>query len=314
MAAVVLRRLRDLVIVLFVVGTVLFFLLRSIPGDPAQVLLGTKADPEQLERLRRDLGLTGPLPEQYLHWLGNVLTGDFGTSIKYQLPVPQMILDHIAPTLTLAVLGTVISFLLTVLIVTWATVSPHNRVARFVNRAAQFGLALPEFWLALLAVYLFALTLGWFPTSGYTPLFEDPVTAISQLALPLTVLVIGQTAFLTITMEESVLGELSQLYLRTARAKGVGERRIMLRHVLPNSMLPVLTTVGLNFASLIGGVVVIESIFVIPGLGTMLLGAVYARDFPLIQGGVMFVAFLFVVVNLLVDLAYALIDPKVRVS
>ncbi|GAA3867485.1 ABC transporter permease [Saccharothrix violaceirubra] len=314
MAVVVLRRLRDLVVVLFVVGTVLFFLLRSIPGDPAQVLLGTKADPAQLDRLRRDLGLTGPLHEQYLTWLGNVLTGDFGTSIKYQLPVPQMILDHLAPTLTLAVLGIVISFLLTVLIVTWATVSPGNRVARFVGRAAQFGLALPEFWLALLAIYLFALTLGWFPTSGYTPFFEDPPTAIAQLALPLAVLVIGQTAFLTITMEESVLGELSRSYLRTARAKGVHERRIMVRHVLPNSMLPVLTTAGLNFASLIGGVVVIESIFVIPGLGTMLLGAVYARDFPLIQGGVMFVAFLFVLVNLLVDLAYALVDPKVRVS
>ncbi|MEV8637090.1 ABC transporter permease [Streptosporangium sp. NPDC051023] len=314
MLLVILRRLRDLVVVLFVVGTVLFFLLRSIPGDPAAVLLGTKASPEQLERLRHDLGLTGPLYEQYLHWLGNVLTGDFGTSIKYNLPVLQMIFDNIAPTLTLAVASTVISFLLTVLIVTWVTVAPHNRVARLVSRATQFGLALPEFWLALLAVYLFALTLGWFPPGGYTPLFTDPAVAITQLALPVAVLVIGQTAFLTITMEESVLGELTQLYLRTARAKGVGERRIMLRHVLPNSMLPVLTTVGLNFASLIGGVVVIESIFIIPGLGTTLLGAVYARDFPLIQGGVMFIAFLFVLMNLLVDLAYALIDPKVRVS
>ncbi|MBB4914108.1 ABC transporter permease [Streptosporangium saharense] len=314
MLGVILRRLRDLVIVLFVVGTALFFLLRSIPGDPAAVLLGTKASPEQLERLRHDLGLTGPLYEQYLHWLGNVLTGDFGTSIKYNLPVLQMIFDNIAPTLTLAIASTVISFMLTVLIVTWVTVAPNNRVARLVNRATQFGLALPEFWLALLAVYLFALTFGWFPTGGYTPLFEDPATAITQLALPVAVLVVGQTAFLTITMEESVLGELTQLYLRTARAKGVGERRIMLRHVLPNSMLPVLTTVGLNFASLIGGVVVIESIFIIPGLGTTLLGAVYARDFPLIQGGVMFIAFLFVLMNLLVDLAYALIDPKVRVS
>ncbi|GII66613.1 ABC di/oligopeptide transporter inner membrane subunit [Sphaerisporangium krabiense] len=314
MLLVVLRRLRDLVVVLAVVGTFLFFLLRSIPGDPAQVLLGLKASPEQLARLHEELGLTGPLYEQYFHWVGNVLTGDFGTSIKYQAPVLDMIAGHIAPTLTLAIASTVISFLLTVLVISWVTVSPHSWVARGVNRVAQFGLALPEFWLALLAVYVFALALGWFPTSGYTPLFTDPVTSVPQLVLPIAVLVVGQTAFFTITMEESVLGELTQLYLRTARAKGVTERRIALRHVLPNSMLPVLTTVGLNFASLIGGVVVIESIFVIPGLGTMLLGAVYARDFPLIQGGVMFIAFLFVVVNLLVDLAYSLVDPKVRVS
>ncbi|RFS83010.1 ABC transporter permease [Actinomadura spongiicola] len=314
MVLVILRRLRDLVLVLFVVGTTLFFLLRSIPGDPAQVLLGTKASPEQLDRLRADLGLTGPKYEQYLNWLGNVVTGDFGTSIHYQQPVLQVIGDHIAPTLTLAVTSTAISFVLTVLIVSWAAVSPHNWVARFVNRATQFGLALPEFWLALLVVYVFALNLGWFPTSGYTPFFADPVAAVPQLVLPVAVLVIGQTAFFTITMEEGVLGELSQPYLRTARAKGVTERRIAIRHVLPNAMLPVLTTVGLNFASLIGGVVVIESIFVIPGLGTTLLGAVYARDFPLIQGVVMFIAFLFVAVNLLVDLTYSLVNPKVRVA
>ncbi|RKT54627.1 ABC transporter permease [Saccharothrix australiensis] len=313
MAAVVLRRLRDLVVVLLVVGTALFFLLRSIPGDPARVLLGAKASPEQLDRLRRDLGLTGPPHEQYLHWLGNVLTGDFGTSIKYGLPVPRMVLDHVGPTLTLAVLATAISLVLTVLVVGWVTTSPRSRVARLVNRVAQFGLALPEFWLALLAIYLFALTLGWFPTSGYAPLTAEPATAVARLALPVAVLVVGQTAFLTITAHESVLGELSQPYLRTARAKGVPERRVLLRHVLPNAMPPVLTTAGLNFASLVGGVVVVESIFVIPGLGTMLLGAVYARDFPLIQGGVMFIAVLFVLVNLLVDLVHALVDPRVRV-
>lgn len=314
MVLVVLRRLRDLALVLFVVGTALFFLLRSIPGDPAQVLLGTKATPEQLARLRADLGLTGPKHEQYLHWLGNVVTGDFGTSIQYQEPVLRVIGDHIAPTLTLAVASTAISCALTVLIVSWAAVSPHSRAARTVNRAAQFGLALPEFWLALLAVYLFALYLHWFPTSGYTPIYTDPAAAVPQLALPVAVLVVGQTAFFTITLEEGVLGELSQPYLRTARAKGLAERRIALVHVLPNAMLPVLTTVGLNFASLIGGVVVIESIFVIPGLGTTLLGAVYARDFPLIQGAVMFIAFLFVAVNLLVDLTYSLLNPKVRVT
>lgn len=314
MLLVILRRLRDLVIVLLVVGTSLFFLLRAIPGDPARVLLGEKATAQQVVNLRHELGLSGPIYEQYLHWLKNMITGDFGTSITFQVPVLRMLVTHIGPTVTLALASTVISFVLTALIITWVTVSPHSWLARWVNRVTQFSLALPEFWLALLGVYLFALVLGWVPPSGYTPFATDPVSAGYHLILPVAVLVVGQVAFFTITMEESVLAELTQLYLRTARAKGVAERRIVLRHVLPNAMLPVLTTVGLNFASLVGGVVVIESIFVIPGLGTMLLDAVYARDFPLIQGGVLFVAFLFVFVNFLVDLAYVLFNPKVRVA
>ncbi|WP_166346516.1 ABC transporter permease [Phytoactinopolyspora limicola] len=314
MAMVVLRRLRDLLVIMVVVGTFLFFLLRSIPGDPAEVLLGTRATPEQLERLREDLGLGGPVLSQYGHWITSALVGDLGTSIRFQAPVMDLILSHVVPTLTLAVASTVVSMLLTVSIITWVTVRPRSFLARTVNRGVQFGLALPDFWMALIAIFLFALTLGWFPTSGYTPVLDDPGMALTELVLPVAVLVIGQTAFFTITMEESVLGELTQLYLRTARAKGIKETRIAIRHVLPNSLLPVLTTVGLSFASLIGGVVVIESIFVIPGLGTLLLGAVYARDFPLIQGGVLFIAFLFVAVNLLVDLTYSLADPKVRVA
>jgi len=314
MIPVILRRLRDLVIIMFVVGTALFFLIRSIPGDPAKVLLGIKATPEQLAALRADLGLDGPLWQQYLEWISRAVRGDFGVSIKYREPVTELIFGHLAPTITLAVFATVISFGLTVLLVTWSTVKPTSRLSRFVNRLVQFGLALPEFWTALVLILVFSMTLRWFPPSGYTPLFQDPATALTQLAIPVVVLVIGQTAFFTITLEESVLGELTQLYLRTARVKGLSEWRIATRHVMPNSLLPILTTVGMNFASLIGGIVVIESIFVIPGLGTLLLGAVYARDFPLIQGGVLFVAFLFVFVNLLVDLTYSLADPKVRVA
>lgn len=314
MIPVILRRLRDLVIIMFVVGTALFFLIRAIPGDPAKVLLGLKATPEQLAALRADLGLDGPLWQQYLEWITRAVRGDFGVSIKYREPVTELIFGHLAPTLTLAVFATVISFTLTVLLVTWTTVKPASYVSRFVNRLVQFGLALPEFWMALVLILVFSMTLRWFPPSGYTPLFEDPLKAISQLAIPILVLVISQTAFFTITLEESVLGELTQLYLRTARVKGLSEWQIATKHVMPNSLLPILTTVGMNFASLIGGIVVIESIFVIPGLGTLLLGAVYARDFPLIQGGVLFVAFLFVFVNLLVDLTYSLADPKVRVA
>lgn len=314
MLGVFARRLRDLVIIMMVVGTALFFLVRSIPGDPARVLLGIHATHEQVAQLRDELGLTGPIYVQYWHWITSMAQGDFGTSIKYQLPVFEMIMNHVVPTLTLAILCTIISSILTVSIITWLTVRPRSWAARGVARLAQFGLALPDFFMALIAIFIFALVLRWFPTSGYTELWTDPLGAIQRLVLPIGVLVISQTAFFTITLEESVLGELSRLYLRTARAKGISESRIVLKHVLPNSLLPMLTTVGLNFASLIGGIVVIESIFVIPGLGTLLLGAVYTRDFPLIQGGVLFVAFLFVMANLLVDLTYSLADPRVRVK
>jgi len=311
---IILRRLVNLVIILFVVGTLLFFLIRAIPGDPAVALLGSTAKPEELEALRQDLGLSGPLYLQYLGWFGRVLQGDFGMSIIYDKPVLQVIADHIAPTLTIAIISTALSFLIAVLITVWNSASPRNPIARALNQVSQIGLALPDFWLAVLLVYLIALNLRWLPTSGYTDIWVDPVASLRTLVLPIAVLVIGQAASYVIVLREGMLGQMSQLYLRTARVKGLSEFSVALRHALPNALLPILTIVGLNFAGLVGGIVILENIFVIPGLGSMMLGAINSRDFLLLQGGALFVAFLFVVVNLITDLTYALVDPKVRVS
>ncbi|MBN9238758.1 MAG: peptide ABC transporter permease [Micrococcales bacterium 70-64] len=314
MLGIILRRLVNLVIILFVVGTLLFFLIRAIPGDPAVALLGSTAKPEELEALRQDLGLSGPLYLQYLGWFGRVLQGDFGMSIIYDKPVLQVIADHIAPTLTIAIISTALSFLIAVLITVWNSASPRNPIARALNQVSQIGLALPDFWLAVLLVYLIALNLRWLPTSGYTDIWVDPVASLRTLVLPIAVLVIGQAASYVIVLREGMLGQMSQLYLRTARVKGLSEFSVALRHALPNALLPILTIVGLNFAGLVGGIVILENIFVIPGLGSMMLGAINSRDFLLLQGGALFVAFLFVVVNLITDLTYALVDPKVRVS
>lgn len=314
MLGIILRRLVNLVIILFVVGTLLFFIIRAIPGDPAIALLGSTAKPEELEALRQDLGLSGPLYAQYLGWFGRVLHGDFGMSIIYDKPVLQVIADHIAPTLTIAIISTALSFLIAVLITVWNSASPRNPIARALNQLSQIGLALPDFWLAVLLVYLIALNLRWLPTSGYTDIWVDPVASIRTLILPIAVLVIGQAASYVIVLREGMLGQMSQLYLRTARVKGLSEFRVAMKHALPNALLPILTIVGLNFAGLVGGIVILENIFVIPGLGSMMLGAINSRDFLLLQGGALFVAFLFVLVNLLTDLTYALVDPKVRVS
>ncbi|WP_409495370.1 ABC transporter permease [Amycolatopsis sp. cmx-11-12] len=314
MTGLLLRRLRDLVIILVIVGTMMFFVIRLIPGDPAQTILGPTARPSDVDALRESMGLNGTLWEQYLGWAGNVLQGDFGTSITYHAPVLGVVADHILPTLTLAVLSTVISFFLSVAITSWQAVSPRNPVARLLDRMSALGMAMPDFWISLMLVLVFSVTLRWFPSSGYENLFTDPATAVPALVLPLTVLIIGQTALFVLTLRESLLGELPLAYLRTARVKGLSERQVMTKHVLPNALMPLITQLGSNFAMLVGGIVIIESIFVVPGLGHLLMGAVSTRDFPLIQGVTLFVAVLFVLVNLLVDLSYALLDPKVRVS
>ncbi|MFE0019602.1 ABC transporter permease [Amycolatopsis sp. NPDC059021] len=314
MTGVLLRRLRDLVLILVIVGTMMFFVIRLIPGDPALAILGPTARPSDVDALRASMGLDGPLWQQYLSWAGHVLQGDFGTSITYHAPVLQVVAEHILPTLTLAVLSTVISFLVSVAITTWQAVSPRNPVARAFDRLSSLGMAMPDFWISLVLVLIFSVTLRWFPSSGYHNLFTDPVAAVPALVLPLAVLVIGQTALFVLTLRESLLGELPLAYLRTARVKGLSERQVLLNHVLPNAMMPLITQLGSNFAMLVGGIVIIESIFVIPGLGHLLMGAVSTRDFPLIQGVTLFVAVLFVLVNMLVDLSYALLDPKVRVS
>lgn len=309
----VLRRLRDLVIVLLVVGTTLFFIVRMIPGDPAVAMLGDTATPEQLEHLRRILGLDGPIWQQYLIWLGNVVVGDLGESIVYDAPVLEILMSRLPTTLTLAVFSIVISFFLALGITVWNAASPGNWLSRLIINTAPVGFSVPGFWIALIAIFIFAVQLRWLPAGGYVPLFEDPAKAIPLLVLPVATLCVGQTAQFVLILRESIAGEMAHLYLRTARSKGLRELVVVYKHVMPNALLPIITVLGLDFALLIGGVAIIETVFLIPGLGSMLLTAVGQRDYPLIQGAALFIAFLFVVINLLVDFLYAVVDPKVRV-
>lgn len=314
MLPLLLRRARDLFIVMLLVATAIFFIVRIIPGDPAIAIAGDQATQAQIEALRQSLGLDAPLWQQYLQFLGGLLVGDFGQSTTFNGPALPIILGNLAPTLVLAFTATILSVLVAVPLTVRTTLHPGGVLARVVNRSNAIAVATPEFWIALILTLFFAVQLRLLPVSGYADPFSDPAGAVRFLALPVLVLMINQVAVFTLNLRESVIGEMLQLYLRTARAKGLRERAVLARHVLPNAVLPAMTVVGNNLGTLLGGVVVLETIFVIPGLGSLLNQAVGTRDYAIIQGVTILVALMFVFINFLVDLAYMFADPKVRVS
>lgn len=313
MAGLLLRRIRDLVIVLFLVGSAMFFIIHLIPGNPAIALLGPFATQDQIEDLTRSMGLDQPLIAQYGTWLANVVQGDLGTSIGFSQPVLTVILDHITPTILLAFGSTVISCAIAVPLAIRAAARPRSAWARLVTPVTAFGLAMPSFWLALMLVLIFGVLLRVLPTGGYVDVGSDPGEAISYLVLPIVVLVAHQAALFVATLRESISGEMLSLYLRSARAKGVKERGVLYRHVLPNALLPAITVVGSSFGNVLGGVIVIETVFSIPGWGQLLYNGILSRDYPLIIGVTLMIAVVYVLVNLVADLLYLVADPRVRV-
>jgi peptide/nickel transport system permease protein len=314
MGRLVLRRVRDLVIVLFLVGTAMFFIIHLIPGNPATALLGPYATQDQIEDLTRSMGLDQPLWTQYLAWLGNVVQGDFGTSIGFSEPVLDVVADHVVPTLALAVGSTVISCAIAVPLAVRAAAKPRSLWARLVTPVTAFGLAMPSFWLALVLVLVFGVVLDLLPTSGYVDPGDDLVGSVPYLVLPIVVLVAHQAALFVATLREGISGELLSLYLRSARAKGVKEKGVLYRHVLPNALLPAITVIGSSFGAVLGGVIIIETVFSIPGWGQLLYNGIQSRDYPLIIGVTLMIAVVYVVVNLIADLLYLVADPRVRVQ
>lgn len=314
MERLILRRLRDLVIVLLLVGTAMFFIIHLIPGKPAAALLGPYATKDQIDALTRQMNLDGPVILQYFTWLGNAVTGDFGKSITFAQPVLTVIVDHALPTIFMALASTVLSVVLAVPLALKAAAKPRSIWARLLTPITAFGLALPSFWLGLILVLVFGVFLRIFPVSGYVDLLSHPFEGLKYLVLPIIVLASHQVALFVATLRESISGELLNLYLRTGRAKGIKEKTLLYRHVLPNALLPVITVVGASFGYLLGGAIVLELVFAIPGWGLTLYNAIQSRDYPLILGLTLTMAVLFVIVNLIADLLYVLADPKVRVQ
>jgi len=307
-----LRRLLATIPVLLIVAVLVFLLLRMTPGDPAAILAGDAANTEQIARIRQSLGLEKPIVVQFGIWVGQMLSGDLGESFYYKIKVAALIGQRIEPTLALATLTILIAILVAVplgVIAAW-------RFGGWFDRALMgfsvLGFSVPVFVLAYILIYIVSLKLGWLPVQGYKRIAEGFWPFLQHLILPSITLSVIYIALIARVTRASLLEALGEDYIRTARAKGLGEARVLVRHGLANAAVPIVTVIGIGIALLIGGVVVTESVYAIPGLGRLTVDAVLARDFPTIQGVILFFSVVYVLVNLLVDMSYVFLDPRIR--
>ena len=307
-----LRRLASLVPVLAVVGIVVFSLVHLTPGDPARVMLGQSASPERIAQLQSDLGLDKPLPLQFLTWAGDVLTGDLGTSVYSGGPVLDIITDRLGPTVSLTLLSMLIALLIAIPSAVLAVWKRDSLLDPAFMSVSLVGISIPNFWLGIVLILVFPVTLGWLPVSGYAPLSAGLWPWLSHLLLPAAALSAQVSGLIARMLRDGMLEVINQNYVRTAHAKGVKERLVLTKHVFFNAMIPTTTVIGVCFASLLGGAVVIETIFAIPGVGGLVVESISRRDYPVLQGTVLFIAVVYVLVNLLVDLCYAVLDPRIR--
>jgi peptide/nickel transport system permease protein len=314
MTAYIIRRLLLVVPVMWLVATAAFFLLHMTPGDPVTVLLGPDATAEQIERLREDLGLNDPLLVQYVTWLWDILRFDLGESLFLNMPVTTAIADRAQPTLLLTIAALIVAITIGIPTGVISAVRRGSAIDFGAMLGAMVGISMPTFWLGLNLIFIFAVTLRWLPVGGYTPFFDDPVDSIKRLIMPAFTLGAFQAAFLARITRSMMLDTLNEDFIRTARAKGIAERGVVIKHALRNTMIPLVTVIGLTFALLVSGAVVTEQVFNIPGVGRLLIQAVLRRDFPLIQGIVLLIAFLYVIINLIVDIIYVFLDPRIHYS
>lgn len=307
----ILRRLLLAIPTLFLVALAVFLLVRLIPGDPALVMLGEGADPAAVAALHAELGLDRSLPVQFVAWLGQIATGNLGESIVTSEPVGGLILSRFQLSATIVLTAVSLATAIAMVAGLLAAWRRNRRLDWAISSAASLVLAVPGFWLGLILLLVFGVELRWLPVVGYTPVSQGGLAALSFLILPIVTLTISESGVLIRMMRSSAIDVLGQDYVTHARAKGLSERVVLGRHVLPNAFAPTLTLVGLTLGHLLGGVAVIETVFTLPGLGRLMVDAVLARDYPVVQGCLLFTAVVYVVVNLIVDLLYPLFDPRV---
>lgn len=306
------RRFAGLLLVLFIVAALVFFLTRLAPGDPAALMLGDQATAEDIAKLRAAYGLDKPLVVQFVLWLKEVASGNLGHSIFLQRAVTQALLERAEPTFFLAMFSLAIAAAIGVPAGIASAVWRGRPVDQAVSGLAMLAANIPSFWLGLIFIQLFAVKLGWFPVAGYGSPEASLTERLQHLLLPSAVLGVVNSALITRFTRASMLDILSADFLRTARAKGLSERRVLLEHAFRNILVPVITVLGLTLALLIGGAIVTETVFGLPGVGNLVVSAVLRRDYPVIQGALLAVAAIYVLINLLIDLIYTLVDPRVR--
>lgn len=312
MIGFILRRLAQLLPVLLIASTGIWAMIYAVPGDPVAVIVGENGTPEQMQAVRERLGLDKPVIVQYFSWLGNALQGDLGVSIQNREPVRDLIAQRIPATVQLGIAATIVGLLLGIPVAVISALRPNSWIDRSLSGWSALALGVPTFWLGILLILLFAVYLQWLPAaSTYVSFLESPWQALLNLLLPAITLGIYVSGIFARFLRASLLGELKADYVRTARSKGLRERDVVGRHVMRNALLPFVTIVGLMMANFIGGTVVTESVFTYPGLGRLLIQAISTRDYPLIQGCILFILLVFVLINLLVDVLYAYIDPRI---
>jgi peptide/nickel transport system permease protein len=312
MGAYLLKRFFILLLTLLLVSMVIFAVLMVIPSDPAQIVLGLHATPETLQALRHKMGLDLPILVQYLSYIKNIMMGDLGRSITYDVSISSLILFRLQVTVPLAILSMIFAILLSVPLGIYSSLH-RNRMGDYgIMVFSQVGLAVPAFWAGILLILLFAVTLHWFPAGGFENWLVDPVRALKSLLLPALSLGFVRAAVLTRMTRSSMLEVLGEDYIRTARSKGLSKRRVVYKHAFRNAIIPVVTIIGLQANDLLAGAIIVENVFHLPGIGRLVFEAIGQRDLPVIQGVVLFIATLIVVINFLIDVAYRYLDPRIR--
>ncbi|SIO41866.1 peptide/nickel transport system permease protein [Rhodovulum sp. ES.010] len=306
------RRLLSLGLSLLAASVVIFTVIEVIPGDPASYMLGLNADPSAVAALRDDLGLTGSPLTRYLDWVGGMLTGDFGQSYTYRVPVADLVAQRLWVSLPLAAYALTLSTLIALPVGLWAAARRGGPVDFGVMGATQLGIAVPNFWFAMLLVLVFAVNLNWFSAGGFPGWEAGLLPGLKALTLPAVALALPQAAILARVMRSALIETLGQDYIRSARAKGLSRGQAIRRHAFRNALIPVLTILGLQFSFLIAGAIIIENVFFLPGLGRLIFQAITQRDLIVVESVVMLLVFAVILVTFLVDLAYAAVDPRLR--
>lgn len=314
MLAFTVRRFFTAVLSVWLASLVVFSAIIAVPGDPAEIILGLNSSAEARAALRTKLGLDVPAPRRYVAWLGNVLRGDFGESLNYQQPVGRLIKDRFKVSVPLALGAALVATLLAIPLGIVAAMRRGTFVDPLVMTLSQVGAAIPSFWLGLIFILYFSVRLRLFPAGGFTPFDTDPVKWFRSLVLPVVALGLGQAAVMMRMTRAAMLEVLSQDFVRTARAKGVGTRSVVLKHALRNAMVTIITILGLSLTNVFIGSIIVEQVFALPGLGRLALTAIGTRDFPLLQGEILVYAATIVFLGFLVDLSYGLLDPRIRYS
>ena len=301
-----------MLLTLLFVSLLVFLVVRVLPGDPALIMLGIEASPDAVAKMREGLGLNRPVPVQFAEWAGRALLGDLGRSIQYDVPVAGLIVSRLSVTLPLTLMAAALMIAAAIPLGVFAA-TRHRRWGDYVAMTlSQLGISVPGFWAGLLLILLFSVKLGWFQAGGFDGWGQGVGRALKSLLLPAVALGLFQFAVLARTTRSALLEVLREEYVKTARAKGVAERAVIFRHALRNAMIPILTVAGVQLGQLMAGSIILESVFYLPGLGRLALGAISARDLPVVQGVVLFVASAIVVINAAVDVLYGVLDPRIR--